>query len=277
MTVQRNRQQQKLRQPPGPRGIPILGNALSLRFDRLDLSLFPLAQQYGKIFQFSILGQTLVVLNDVETIRKALLDEMFRDVFSDRAEHFTGKYIMFDYGDIVFAKSCRKTFTLRKILRKCIKVHGEGADEFEQRTHDELHQVILELQSSNGTDIDIVCCLRNSTAKWMASLLTGRNADKGDSKAIWDFIDAMEHLFNAGWGMLLQSFPFVRYLPGKPGQIFRSAVVTRDKLLDRFFETETSVQEMTKDAKQQIGLLVEIIKQKKSMKITKLLTTLLMI
>ena len=150
--ITRNKKEHTCHQLPGPRGIPILGNALSLRFDRLELSLFRLAHQYGKILQINILGQSCIVLNDVEIIRKALLDETYRDVFSDRADHFTGKYIMFDHGDIIFGKASKTTFALRKILSKCIKRFGED----EQQEYDEIHDDISQLEQSEGTDVDIV-------------------------------------------------------------------------------------------------------------------------
>ena len=256
LAVKRKKQQQTACQPPGPQGMPILGNALSLRFDRLELSLFPLAHQYGKILQINILGQTYVVLNDVDTIRKALLDERFRDVFSDKADHFTGKYIMFEYGDIIFGKACERTFTLRKILNKCIRHFGED----KQGTHAEVHQVIAELKNSKGTDVDIERCLRESAGTWFASVVTGRMTDKEDSKAILDFIDALEHFFTAGLGTLLHSFPFVRFLPGKPKQILRAAVLARDKLIERLFDTNTDKLDQFDDAKEPIGLLVEMMK-----------------
>ena len=149
--------------------------------------------------------------------------------------------------------ACKRTWTLRKILTNCI----QGLIREKDRSHDEMHELIEELKASNGSDVDIVRCLRRGTGKWIASLVTGKVTNDADSKAIWDFIDASEHTFNAGLGMLLQAFPFIRYLPGKPGQIFRSAVETRDRLLKRLFNTNRGNPDENGP-----GLLKKIIKQK---------------
>ncbi|NWY41087.1 CP1A5 protein, partial [Sylvia atricapilla] len=63
-----------LRRPPGPRGIPVLGNVLELRKDP-HLALTRLSRRYGDVMEVRIGSRPVLVLSGLDTIRQALVKQ----------------------------------------------------------------------------------------------------------------------------------------------------------------------------------------------------------
>ena len=70
----------RLRDLPGPRGLPVLGNLHRIRFDRLHLILEDWADSYGAMYALRIGPQRVVVLADRSAIERVLRErpERFR-------------------------------------------------------------------------------------------------------------------------------------------------------------------------------------------------------
>ena len=64
---------QKYSYPPGPAGWPVIGNVLQITPNKLHLHLLEWADKYGPLFTMQMMGGKIVVLNDRELIRDALL------------------------------------------------------------------------------------------------------------------------------------------------------------------------------------------------------------
>ncbi|KAM6302120.1 cytochrome P450 1A5-like [Podargus strigoides] len=111
-----------LKSPPGPRGYPILGNALELKKDT-HLALTRLSQEYGDVMEVRIGTRPVLVLSGLDTIKQALVkqgeDFMGRpDLYSFR--HVTdGQSLTFspDSGEVwkarrKLAQNALKTFSI---------------------------------------------------------------------------------------------------------------------------------------------------------------------
>ncbi|HET7365868.1 MAG TPA: cytochrome P450 [Burkholderiales bacterium] len=64
----------RIRDLPGPRGLPFLGNALQLDASRLHLIAEEWSRKYGEMYQLSIAGRRFLVLTNPETIATVLRD-----------------------------------------------------------------------------------------------------------------------------------------------------------------------------------------------------------
>jgi len=67
-------QNMRIRDLPGPRGIPILGNALQIDSTSMHLTAEKWSRTYGEVYRFRLGPRQLVVLSNPETIAAALRD-----------------------------------------------------------------------------------------------------------------------------------------------------------------------------------------------------------
>ncbi|NXC49399.1 CP1A4 protein, partial [Penelope pileata] len=88
--ARRQRVPQGLRRPPGPWGLPMLGNVLELRKDP-HLVLTQLSRKYGDVMEITIGSQPVLVLSGLDTIRQALVKQ--GEVFMGRPDFPSFKYI----------------------------------------------------------------------------------------------------------------------------------------------------------------------------------------
>jgi cytochrome P450/nitrite reductase/ring-hydroxylating ferredoxin subunit len=58
---------------PGPRALPLVGNVLSLRPDRLPATLEGWEERYGRAYRLRLVGREIVVVSDPAMIQEALL------------------------------------------------------------------------------------------------------------------------------------------------------------------------------------------------------------
>lgn len=66
--------QDPLRRVPGPVPLPLIGNALMLKPNRMHSQLYDWAGKYGPVMKFSIFHQPFVVLNSLEVCLEAKLN-----------------------------------------------------------------------------------------------------------------------------------------------------------------------------------------------------------
>ena len=72
-TMGNGREPKTLRELPGPRGLPVLGNLHRIRFDRLHLTLEEWAEQYGPMFRIRIGPHRIAVISDRSAIQRILV------------------------------------------------------------------------------------------------------------------------------------------------------------------------------------------------------------
>ena len=84
--------------PPGPRGLPLLGNLLGLDLTKVDTYRM-LRKRYGDIFTVALGPTKVVYINGYDNIVDALVKNA--DTFSDRPKGFINT-VMFDHS----SKTC---------------------------------------------------------------------------------------------------------------------------------------------------------------------------
>lgn len=79
-----------LRQLPGPRALPIIGNVLEVG-KKPYLTLTAMSKRYGDVFQIQIGMRPVVVLSGLETVRQALIKQ--GEDFSSRPDLYSFRFI----------------------------------------------------------------------------------------------------------------------------------------------------------------------------------------
>ena len=64
----------RIRDLPGPRGLPLLGNALQIQRERLHRTAEQWAREYGEVFRFRIGAREFVVVSNPEMVATMLRD-----------------------------------------------------------------------------------------------------------------------------------------------------------------------------------------------------------
>ncbi|KAH6908264.1 O-methylsterigmatocystin oxidoreductase [Coprinopsis sp. MPI-PUGE-AT-0042] len=100
----RNRNPRHLPKPPGPKGVPFIGNALQIAHGKSWETYRDWAKQYGDIIYLDVIGQPVIVLNSIKVINDLLEEKAMN--FSDRVQtpslamlRFEWNFGICDYGN----------------------------------------------------------------------------------------------------------------------------------------------------------------------------------
>ncbi|KAJ3706601.1 hypothetical protein LUZ61_010306 [Rhynchospora tenuis] len=124
----------KLPPPPGPPGLPIIGNMFMM--DQLThRGLDRLSKIYGGIFQLRLGCLKAVIISTPEMAQQVL--QVHDRIFSNRPATVTITYLTYNHADVVFAnygpfwRQIRKLFVLKLLSRRCIESWASVRDNIE--------------------------------------------------------------------------------------------------------------------------------------------------
>ncbi|XP_070398849.1 cytochrome P450 2K1 [Nothobranchius furzeri] len=139
-------------EPPGPRGLPLIGNLFQVDLKRLDQSLFNLSKKYGPVFQVNFGPQKVVVLAGYRTVKHAMVNhaEEFgnRDITPIFRDWTHGHGIIFSNGD-----SWRE---MRRFALTTLKDLGMGRTMSQEIILQECRYLIKELEQFGDKSFELV-------------------------------------------------------------------------------------------------------------------------
>lgn len=203
--------------PPGPEGLPILGNVLDLDVSAPWLSYTDWAKKYGDIVYLTILGQEFIVINSEELAHK-LLDQR-SGVYSDRPCISTSTLFGMDfvtgllpYGDLL--RQHRKMYH--------VGFSKEACREYESMQLSKVHQFLENLIISPN---QYPAHLKVLSAAIIMAITYGYDpAPAKDSFVlkVERFINIFSKALSPERAALLGVIPFLQYLPSWfPGGMYK--------------------------------------------------------
>lgn len=218
---------------PGPRGIPLLGNALEIKPRELHRLLGKWADQFGPIFVFSVATTRILTISDADTIQQIL---------RDRPERFRRWRRMEDIATDIKAEGL---FTAegaawrrqRKFVMQAL--NAGHLRKFVPR----LEQVIGRLRrrwwraALSGAPLDAHADLMRLTVDVTSGLAFGMDLNSLEDK-IDPIQNHLDKIFPAVARRLTAPFPYWRYLPLAADRETANAVKEVGKVIDRLI-TET--------------------------------------
>ncbi|KAJ6623187.1 cytochrome P450 [Mycena sp. CBHHK59/15] len=196
--------------PPGPKGMPIVGNAADLPQSQPWLTFSEWAKQYGPIVHLRVLGQSIIVLNDVNYAAE-MLDKKSR-IYSNRPNLVMGgELVGWDQGPalIQFGK---KWSDYRRLMAQFLgtrsKIDTSYGHILETATQDFLHTV---LRRPNLW----VDHARRFAGAIVLKIAYGYKAQDQDDPLVRLVDDAMEQFsqMTVPNAYAVDTFPFLRYVP----------------------------------------------------------------
>ncbi|XP_077997852.1 cytochrome P450 2J4-like [Glandiceps talaboti] len=178
--------------PPGPWGLPVLGNLFAVASATPFRTFRDMAAKYGDVFTLRIGSQLVVVLNSYDTIRKALVD---------RADDFVGRPPIFskigtiDNGIVLSNGSVWKF--KRRIILSNLRNFGMGKALMEKRILNESEYLLKEFENHQGNLFYPMEHMNNISYNVMCSMILGERFDYNDPR-FTTCIRALESMFEIG-------------------------------------------------------------------------------
>uniref|UniRef100_A0A672Y4M6 Cytochrome P450, family 2, subfamily X, polypeptide 9 n=1 Tax=Sphaeramia orbicularis TaxID=375764 RepID=A0A672Y4M6_9TELE len=212
--------------PPGPRPIPIFGNLLELDLENPLADLRRLSKQYGNVYSVFIGSKPVVVLNGFQAIKEALVNK--GNDFSGRAQdlmHWTAEapgVILADYSSAWREQRRFGLMTLRN--------YGLGKDSMEQRILGEVNTLMKLMEQSLGQTLRPQLIFHCASSNIISQILFAQqhNYEHEFMKFFVTLFHETSKIINGRWGMLYDSFPFIRFLPLPFRRAFTLFQVIRD-------------------------------------------------
>ncbi|KAM3919275.1 vitamin D 25-hydroxylase [Leptodactylus fuscus] len=227
--------------PPGPPGLPLIGNILALARDP-HVYMRRQSKLHGQIFSLDLGGISAVVLNGYDAVKECLLHQS--DVFADRPS-LPLFLKLTKMGGLLNAKYGRCWTDHRKLAMSCFRTFGSSQRSFESRIWEESSFFLEAVDTYKGKPFDPKHLTTIAVSNISNLILFGERFSYDDD----EFLHMIEifsqniELATSAWVFLYNAFPIIGVLPfGGHQQLFRNAAEVYDFLLQiiqRFSENRT--------------------------------------
>ncbi|XP_071752464.1 cytochrome P450 2K1-like [Centroberyx gerrardi] len=161
--------QEKGKEPPGPKPLPLLGNLLQLDLKRPYHTLWELSKKYGSVFTVYFGPKKVVVLAGYKTVKEALVNhaEEFgdRDIIPVIHEINEGHGILFANGD-----SWKE---MRRFALTNLRDFGMGKKASEEKIIEESHNLIEVFEKYKGKAFDTTQSVNYAVSNIICSIVYG--------------------------------------------------------------------------------------------------------
>ncbi|XP_052240157.1 farnesoate epoxidase-like isoform X3 [Dreissena polymorpha] len=159
--------------PPGPRGLPVFGQAFNLDKDHMHLTFMEWQKRYGDLFMFKIMGQDFLVVSHPDILRKLFDTCEHAKAFNDRARGFMSKYVIHNSKDILFRNMDEKQQYLKTKALDYFENQLVEEKWFYSAVAEEMRSLVSEMECLVDKEVDIVRIMDTMVIKIMG-LLQGK-------------------------------------------------------------------------------------------------------
>ncbi|XP_073530101.1 cytochrome P450 2K4-like isoform X2 [Phyllobates terribilis] len=162
--------------PPGPKPLPIIGNALTLDMSKPYKTFMELSKTYGPVFSVQIGMTKTVVLCGFEAVKEALINHA--DVFSNRPYGPLTMKVAKNNG--VVSSNGENWKVMRRFTLSSLRDYGMGKRTIEDKIIEEADCLVQKMKSYEGKPFDNLTSVNAAVANIIVAILLSRRFEYED-------------------------------------------------------------------------------------------------
>ncbi|KAL4678683.1 hypothetical protein H8957_007791 [Semnopithecus entellus] len=223
--------------PPGPPGLPFIGNIYSLAAsaELPHVYMRKQSQVYGEIFSLDLGGISTVVLNGYDVVKECLVHQS--EIFADRP-CLPLFMKMTKMGGLLNSRYGRGWVDHRRLAVNSFRYFGYGQKSFESKILEETKFFTDAIETYKGRPFDFKQLITNAVSNITNLIIFGKRFtyEDTDFQHMIELFSENVELAASASVFLYNAFPWIGILPfGKHQQLFRNASVVYD-FLSRLIE-----------------------------------------
>ena len=157
--------------PPGPRGLPLIGNLHQIDHRRPQDTINQWTKEYGGIYHFRQLTDVTIVLSTHDLIYEALVTRS--NDFAGRPRQYRARVILNFAEDIGSSDFTPKWIYTKKLTMQALKMYGDGLANLEEISMDVIKDMMTELEQGarDGTPVDMKSCIHKCAGCILSSVV----------------------------------------------------------------------------------------------------------
>ncbi|MBN3302255.1 CP2J2 protein, partial [Amia calva] len=208
--------------PPGPFGLPVIGNFLNISPSDPFGSFCKILGDYGDIASLSLGNKRFLLLSGWKTLREAFVEKA--DAFTDRPSYPINKRLCKGLG--LISSNGHTWRQQRRFALSTLKYFGVGKKTLETSILEESRFLYEAITNEQGKPFEPHNILHNAVANIICSLVFGHGFEYDDQQ-FHEMLKISAEIFQLPitlWGRLYNSFPtLMEFLPGKHQSTFSNS------------------------------------------------------
>uniref|UniRef100_A0A8B9YQ53 Cytochrome P450 2J2 n=1 Tax=Bos mutus grunniens TaxID=30521 RepID=A0A8B9YQ53_BOSMU len=205
--------------PPGPAGLPFVGNSFQLDPEKVHLTLQQFVKKYGNVFSLDFGTVPSVLITGLPLIKEVLVHQ--GQIFSNRPVVPLQEHIINNKGLIMSSGQLWKE--QRRFALTTLRNFGLGKKSLEERIQEEASYLIQTIREENGQPFDPHLTINNAVSNIICSITFGERFDYQDDQ-FQELLRMLDEILNLQTSMCCQLynvFPrIMNFLPGPHQALF---------------------------------------------------------
>ncbi|XP_027708550.1 cytochrome P450 2J2-like isoform X1 [Vombatus ursinus] len=214
------RKRQHLNYPPGPPGLPIVGNFFQMDYKNPKIHVQKFTKKYGNVFCMHVRNLTFIMVTGLPLIKEVLVNQDY--VFIDRPHAPIISHIFKSLGLIMSNGQGWKE--QRRFALMTLRNFGLGKKTLEDRIREEARYLTDAIREEKGQPFDPHFQIKNAVSNIICSITFGHRFEYHDSqfRELLKSLDDVSVLSGRWESQLFNMFPWImKFLPGAHQQLFR--------------------------------------------------------